>query len=140
MEINLSHTLRERLLATLALFFAIVAFVLAGIGLYGVLHYSVLERRREIGIRIAVGAQAGGIARLVTMEVFSMVLLGAVVGVGLGMVSVRYIESLFYQVKATDLQMLAVPSLAILAGAFLAALRPVMHAVRIDPATMLRVE
>jgi ABC-type antimicrobial peptide transport system permease subunit len=140
MEINLSHTVRERLLATLALFFAIVAFVLAGIGLYGVLHYSVLERRREIGIRIAVGAQAGGIARLVTMEVFSMVLLGAVVGVGLGMVSVRYIESLFYQVKATDLQMLAVPSLAILAGAFLAALRPVMHAVRIDPATMLRVE
>jgi predicted permease len=140
MEINLSHTLRERLLATLALFFAIVAFVLAGIGLYGVLHYSVLQRRREIGIRIAVGAQAGGIARLVTMEVFSMVLLGAVVGVGLGMVSVRYIESLFYQVKATDLQMLAVPSLAILAGAFLAALRPVMHAVRIDPATMLRVE
>jgi predicted permease len=140
MEINLSHTVRERLLATLALFFAIVAFVLAGIGLYGVLHYSVLQRRREIGIRIAVGAQAGGIARLVTMEVFSMVLLGAVVGVGLGMVSVRYIESLFYQVKATDLQMLAVPSLAILAGAFLAALRPVMHAVRIDPATMLRVE
>jgi ABC-type antimicrobial peptide transport system permease subunit len=128
------------LLATLALFFAIVAFVLAGIGLYGVLHYSVLQRRREIGIRIAVGAQAGGIARLVTMEVFSMVLLGAVVGVGLGMVSVRYIESLFYKLKATDLQMLAVPSLAILAGAFLAALRPVMHAVRIDPATMLRVE
>jgi ABC-type antimicrobial peptide transport system permease subunit len=128
------------LLATLALFFAIVAFVLAGIGLYGVLHYSVLQRRHEIGIRIAVGAQAGGIARLVTMEVFSMVLLGAVAGVGLGMVSVRYIESLFYQVKATDLQMLAVPSLAILAGAFLAALRPVMHAVRIDPATMLRVE
>jgi ABC-type antimicrobial peptide transport system permease subunit len=140
LEINLSHTVRERLLATLALFFAIVAFVLAGIGLYGVLHYSVLQRRHEIGIRIAVGAQAGGIARLVTMEVFSMVLLGAVAGVGLGMVSVRYIESLFYQVKATDLQMLAVPSLAILAGALLAALRPVMRAVRIDPATMLRVE
>ncbi len=140
LEINLSHTVRERLLATLALFFAIVAFVLAGIGLYGVLHYSVLQRRHEIGIRIAVGAQAGGIARLVTMEVFSMVLLGAVAGVGLGMVSVRYIESLFYQVKPTDLQMLAVPSLAILAGALLAALRPVMRAVRIDPATMLRVE
>ena len=140
MEINLSHTVRERLLATLALFFAIVAFVLAGIGLYGVLHYSVLQRRREIGIRIAVGAQAGGIARLVTMDVFSMVLLGAVAGVCLGMVSVRYIESLFYQAKATDLQMLAVPSLAILAGALLAALRPVMHAVRIDPASMLRTD
>ena len=140
LEINQSHTVRERLLATLALFFAIVALLLAGVGLYGVLHYSVLQRRREIGIRIAVGAQAGGVARLVTMDVFAMVMLGAVVGVGLGMVSVRYVESLFYQVRATDLQMLAVPSLAILAGVLLAALRPVIQAVRIDPASMLRAE
>ncbi|MGH9742675.1 MAG: ADOP family duplicated permease [Candidatus Acidiferrum sp.] len=140
LEINQSHTVRERLLATLAMFFAVVALLLAGVGLYGVLHYSVLQRRREIGIRIAVGAQAGGIARLVTMEVFSMVLLGGAAGVALGMVSVRCIESLFYQVKATDLQMLALPSLAILAGALLAALRPVLRAVRIDPVSMLRVE
>jgi ABC-type antimicrobial peptide transport system permease subunit len=117
-----------------------VALLLAGVGLYGVLHYSVLQRRREIGIRIAVGAQAGGIARLVTMDVFSMVLLGAAAGVGLGMVSVRFIESLFYQVKATDLQILALPSLAILAGALLAALRPIINAVRTDPVTMLRAE
>lgn len=140
MEINQSHTVRERLLATLALFFAIVALLLAGVGLYGVLHYSVLQRRREIGIRMAVGAQAGGVARLVTTEVFSMVLVGALAGVGLGMLSVRYVESLFYQVKATDLQMLALPSLAILVGALLAALRPVIQAVRIDPASMLRAE
>ncbi len=140
LEINQSHTVRERLLATLALFFAIVALLLAGVGLYGVLHYSVLQRRREIGIRMAVGAQAGGIARLVTTDVFAMVLVGAVVGIGLGMLSVRYVESLFYQVKATDLQMLALPSLAILAGALLAALRPVMQAVRIEPVSMLRAE
>jgi putative ABC transport system permease protein len=140
LEINQSHTVRERLLATLALFFAIVALLLAGVGLYGVLHYSVLPRRREIGIRIAVGAQAGGIARLVTMDVFAMVLVGAVAGIGLGMLSVRYVESLFYQVKATDMQMLAFPALAILVGALLAALRPVMQAVRIDPASMLRTE
>jgi predicted lysophospholipase L1 biosynthesis ABC-type transport system permease subunit len=140
LEINQSHTVRERLLATLAQFFAIVALLLAGVGLYGVLHYSVLQRRREIGIRIAVGAQAGGIARLVTVNVFSMVLLGAAAGLGLGMISVRFIESLFYQVRATDVQMLALPSLAIVAGALLAALRPVMHAVRIDPASMLRAE
>ena len=140
LEINQSHTVRERLLATLALFFAIVALLLAGVGLYGVLHYSVLQRRREIGIRIAVGAQAGGIARLVTADVFSMVLFGSAAGVALGMISVRLIESLFYQVKATDLQMLAIPALTILAGALLAALRPILHAVRIDPASMLRVE
>ncbi len=140
LEINQSHTVRERLLATLALFFAIVALLLAGVGLYGVLHYSVLQRRREIGIRMAVGAQAGGVARLVTTEVFSMVLAGALAGVGLGMLSVRYVESLFYQVRATDLQMLALPSAAILAGALLAALRPVIQAVRIDPASMLRAE
>jgi putative ABC transport system permease protein len=140
LEINQSHTVRERLLATLALFFAIVALLLAGIGLYGVMHYSVLQRRREIGIRIAVGAQAGGIARLVTMDVFAMVIVGAVAGLALGMASVRYVESLFYQVKATDLQMLALPALAILAGALVAALRPVIQAVRIDPASMLRAE
>jgi predicted lysophospholipase L1 biosynthesis ABC-type transport system permease subunit len=140
LEINQSHTVRERLLATLALFFAIVALLLAGVGLYGVLHYSVLQRRREIGIRIAVGAQAGGIARLVTMDVFSMVFLGAAAGVSLGMASVRFIASLFYQVKATDLQILALPSLAILAGASLAALPAVIRAARIDPVTMLRAE
>jgi putative ABC transport system permease protein len=140
MEINQSHTVRERLLATLALFFALVALLLAGLGLYGVLHYSVLQRRREIGIRMAVGAEAGGVARLVTSEVFSMVLIGALAGVGLGMLSVRYVESLFYQVKATDLEMLALPSLAIFVGALLAALRPVIQAVRIDPASMLRAE
>jgi ABC-type antimicrobial peptide transport system permease subunit len=139
-EINQSHTVRERLLATLALFFAMVALLLAGVGLYGVLHYSVLQRRREIGIRIAVGAQAGGIARAVTTDVFSMVLVGAMTGVGLGLVAARYVESLFYQVRATDVQMLLMPSLAILAGAFVAALRPVMKAVRIDPVEMLRVE
>ena len=114
--------------------------LLAAVGLYGVLHYSVLQRRREIGIRMAVGARAGGVARLVTVDVLAMVLAGAIAGVALGMLSVRYVESLFYQVKSTDLQMLAIPALAILVGAFLAALRPVIQAVRIDPASILRAE
>ncbi len=139
-ELNQSHTVRERLLAMLALFFATVALLLAGVGLYGVLDYSVLQRRREIGIRMAIGAQAASIARLVTMDVFSMVLAGAVVGVALGMASVRYIETLFFQVKATDAGALALPSLAILMAALLAALPAVIHAVRIDPAKMLRAE
>jgi putative ABC transport system permease protein len=128
------------LLATLALFFAVVALLLAGIGLYGVMYYSVVQRRREIGIRIAVGARAGGIARLVTVDVFAMVIVGAFAGLGLGMASAKYVETLFYQVRATDLQMLALPAVAILAGALLAALRPIIQAIRIDPASMLRAE
>ena len=136
--LNRRHTLRERLLATLALFFAVVALLLAGVGLYGVLDYSVLQRRREIGIRMAVGAQAGDIARRVTVDVFAMVLAGTLAGFALGMASVRYIEALLYQVKATDLAMLALPSLIIVAVALLAALPAVIRAVRIDPVAMLR--
>jgi predicted permease len=139
-EIDQVYTVRERLLAVLALFFAVVALLLAGVGMYGVLDYSVLQRRREIGIRMAIGAQSGAIARLVTLPVFAMVLAGALAGLALGMASVRYIESLFYEVKATDWGALALPSLAILAAAMVAALPAVMRAVRIDPAAMLRAE
>jgi predicted permease len=139
-EIDQMYTVRERLLAVLALFFAAVALLLAGVGLYGVLDYSVLQRRREIGIRIAIGAQGGAIARLVTAPVFSMVLAGGLAGLALGMASMRYIESLFYEVKATDLGAVALPSLMILAAAMLAAVPAVIRAVRIDPAAMLRAE
>ena len=83
------HTGRERLLSILALFFGVVALSLAGVGLYGVLDYSVLQRRREIGIRIAIGAQATDIARRVIMDVFAVVLAGSLFGIVLGIASVR---------------------------------------------------
>ncbi|HEV2382511.1 MAG TPA: ABC transporter permease [Terriglobia bacterium] len=140
LEINQSHTVRERLLARLAFFFGLVALLLAGAGLYGVLDYSVLQRRREVAIRMALGAQAGDVARRVTADVFSMVLAGALAGLGLGFASVRYIESLLYQVKPGDPRMLMLPALTILAAAIMAALPPVIRAVRIDPAMMLRAE
>jgi ABC-type lipoprotein release transport system permease subunit len=139
-ELIRAQTVRERLLAMLALFFAGVALLLAGIGLYGVLDYSVLQRWREIGIRIAIGAQSGHIVRRATGDVFSMVIAGALAGLVLGMVSARYIETLFYGMKATDPAMLALPWLTILAAALLAALSAVFRAVHIDPATMLRAD
>jgi predicted permease len=139
-EINQSQNVRERLLAMLALFFGTVALLLAGIGMYGILAYSVVQRRREIGIRMAVGAQAGDIARRVTGDVFVMVLAGALAGVAAGMAAVRYIESLLYQVKPTDPGALTLPAMAILATALLAALPAVIRAVRIDPAEALRTE
>jgi putative ABC transport system permease protein len=139
-ELLESQTIRERMLAMLAMFFAVVALVLAGVGLYGVLNYSVVERRKEIGIRLAIGARAGGIVRLVTVDIFTMVVVGAVAGLRLGMGSVRFIEALFFQVKATDLAMLVGPTMVIVAAALLAALPAVIHAVRIDPVETLRSE
>lgn len=135
-----AQTARERLLAMLAAFFAGVALLLAGIGLYGVLSYSVLQREREFGIRIAIGASLANIARLATMRVFAMVLAGAAAGLALGMVSVRYVATLLYGVKGNDPAMLIVPALVLLAVALLAALPAVVRAGRIDPAIMLRAE
>jgi len=138
--IDQSHTVRERLLSRLALFFGIVALSLAGVGLYGVLDYSVLQRRHEIGIRMALGAPAAHIARQVTTEVSFTVLVGAFVGLALGLAAARYVESLLYQVKATDPAMLALPALAIFAAALVAALPPVVRAVQTDPLMVLRSE
>lgn len=140
LEINQSQTIRERLLATLASFFSLVALLLAAIGLYGVLHYSVLQRRREIAIRLAVGAQAPAIARLVTFPILISILAGGTIGLAAGLLSVRSLNELFYQVRPTDLPMLAFPSLAILAAASLAALPAVFRAIRTDPAKTLRAE
>ena len=135
-----AQTVRERLLAMLALCFAAIAVLLAGVGLYGVLDYSVFERRREIGIRMAIGARATGIVQLVTVDIFIIVLAGALAGGALALASARYIETLLYQVRLTDLGMLALPPLIILAAGLLAAIPAVIRAVQIDPVTVLRAE
>jgi putative ABC transport system permease protein len=139
-ELVRNQTIRERMLAVLSLFFATVALVLAGVGLYGVLDSAVVGRRRELGIRIALGAPHADIARRVTLEVFSMLLAGSACGLALGIGSERYIATLLYQVKATDAPMLALPAFTILTAALLAAFPPVLRAIRIDPSEMLRAE
>jgi predicted permease len=134
------QTVRERLLAMLAAFFAAVALLLAGIGLYAVLNYSVLQRRREIGIRMAIGSTRAGIVRIVTFDVFRMIVLGGCAGIALGFAAARYVESLFYQVKATDADMIALPACAILLTALVATLPAVLRALRTDPTEILRAE
>lgn len=98
------------------------------------------DRRREIGIRVAVGARGGVIARLVTGRVFSMVAVGVVAGVALGLASARYMESSFFQVKASDASMLAAPSAVILAVAVVATVPGILLALQIDPVEILRAE
>jgi predicted lysophospholipase L1 biosynthesis ABC-type transport system permease subunit len=135
-----AQTVRERLLAMLATFFAGIALLLAGIGLYGVLNYSVLQRRREIGIRMAVGARHSRIAWLVIADVLQMVVAGGAAGWVLGMGSARYVESLLYQVKAAEPDIAALPALAILSVAIVAILPAISRAMRIEPAEILRSE
>jgi len=134
------QTVRERLIAMLAAFFAAVALLLAGVGLYAVLNYSVVQRRREIGIRMAIGSTRAGIVRIVTVDSLLLVALGGCAGVALGLGAERYVESLFYQVKATDADMIALPTCAILLTALVATTPAVLRALRTDPTEILRSE
>src|SRR5215467_5155675 len=137
-EINEAHTMRERLLAMLAGFFAAVGLLLAAVGVYGVLHYSVLQRQKEIGVRIALGARPFDIARQVTVEMSFMAAIGMGAGLAVGFATVRFIASLLYEVKPTDPSMTITPILVIAGTIVVAALPALIRAVRIDPASMLR--
>ncbi len=139
-ELVQNQTIRERLLATLSLFFAVVALLLASVGLYGVLNYAVLQRRREIGIRMALGARSAHVARHVTFDVFLMLLLGSALGLTGGLLSERFFESLLFEVKATNPYLLAIPMATLFLAAILAALPPVLAATRTDPSTVLRAD
>jgi predicted permease len=134
------QTIRERLVALLAAFFAAVALLLAGIGIYAVLNYSVLQRRREIGIRMAMGSTRTGIVRIVTKDVVLMIALGGCSGLALGFGAARYVESLLYQVKATNADMIAAPTCALLLTALVATLPAVLRALRTNPTEILRAE
>jgi predicted permease len=130
----------ERLLAILSMFFAAVALLLAAIGLYGVLNYAVIQRRHEIGVRMALGARAVHVVRRVTTEMLSPVAIGSVVGLGAGLAFGRLIERVLFEVKTTDPSSIAAPVLTLAIAAAIAALPPTVRAVRIDPAQTLRSE
>jgi len=139
-EIVQSKTVRERLLSILAAFFAVVAVVLAAVGLYGVLDFSVLQQRRDIGIRIALGAQNWHILQEVTSATFAVVALGAVLGYAAGVLSVQYIQSILYRASAADPAIFLIPFLIITAAAVGAAAPAFVRAQRINPVEMLRAD
>jgi putative ABC transport system permease protein len=140
MELVQMQTVRERLFASLGSFFAGVALLLAGVGLYGVLHYSVQQRRREIAIRMAIGAEAANIVRLVTIPLFVTVISGAIAGIMVGLFASRYLNAVFYEVRPTDASMLAIPAIGIIVAACIAAAPATLRALYIDPASTLRAE
>lgn len=135
-----AQTVRERLLAMLAYFFGGLALLLASVGLYGVLDYSVLQRRREIGIRMAIGAQSTHVLRHVALQALLMVFAGAFTGLLVTLASARLIETILYGLKASSPAMLVLPSLAMITAAALAAAPAAFRAIRTDPATTLRAD
>jgi putative ABC transport system permease protein len=130
----------ERLLAWLAVFFAVAAIVLAAVGLNGVINYFVVRRTREIGIRMALGAERQAILRLIVRNVAALIGLGIIGGAAVGLALARYAESLLFEVKPEDFWSLAAPLAGILGACILAAIRPAVRAARLDPVITLRYE
>ena len=136
---QISATLvRDKLLATLSAFFGGLALLLATVGLYGTLSYSVARRRNEIGIRIALGAAQGRVMRLVLGEVSRMIVIGIVVGSIVALATTRWVKSFFYGLKATDPATIVGAAVTLAVVALAAGALPAWRASRVEPISALR--
>ncbi len=141
LELRMQDALaRERMIADLSSAFGALALILAAVGLYGVLAYSVARRTREIGIRIALGSKTGDILWLVGREAFMLVGAGAAVGFGLSIAAGELISNRLYGVAPTDPATLLMATMVLFVIAVAAACIPAWKASRIDPITALRQE
>ena len=130
----------ERMIASLSTGFTILAVVLAVLGLYGVMAYMVTQRAREIGIRVALGAQFGNVVWLVMREVVVLVVAGIAVGLPLALGLARLIQSELYGLQPTDPISIVDAALLLSAVAMLAGFVPARRAASADPLNVLRYE
>jgi len=132
--------IRERLLALLSGFFAVVSLALAAVGLYGVLSYSVAQRTREIGIRLALGARRRAVVHQVLRDVVGYVAVGTASGVAGGVYGARFLKALLFEVEPMDPVSVLLPVAGLLVVATLAAVLPARRAASVDPIVALRDE
>jgi len=130
----------ERMLSFLATGFALLATVLAVVGLYGVLAFVVTRRTREIGIRMALGADRGRVVRLVLSEMLAVFVFGVAAGVFAGTAGGRYVESQLFGIHAHDPAVFVLSAAVLLAAALAAGFVPAWRAAKIDPMRALRYE
>jgi predicted permease len=141
MDEQISNSLStERMIASLSTVFGFVATVLAIIGLYGVMSYSVAQRTREIGIRMALGAEQGKVIGMVMREVFFLIAIGVAVGVPAALLLTRVVKSQLYGLEAHDPWTLGLATGLLAMVACAAGYLPALRASRVDPMKALRYE
>jgi predicted permease len=135
--------LSDRMTAILAAFFGLLALLLASIGLYGIMSYTVIRRTSELGIRMALGAQSGAVTRMIIRQALLLAGAGAAVGIPLALVSTRLVTSLstlLFGLEPNDPPTIAVMTLLLVCLAAIAGYFPARRAARLDPVKALRNE
>jgi len=131
---------QDELMATLCGFFGVLAVLLAAIGLYGVISYTIGQRTNEIGVRMALGAQRSGVIGMIFREVAMLIAIGVAVGAGLTLACSKAASSLLFGLKAHDPVTLLLAVVILGAIAFVASFIPARRATRVDPVVALRYE
>jgi putative ABC transport system permease protein len=140
-ETTLSRSLApQRFRALLMLFFAGVSLLLASIGVYGLLAWQVSRRKREIGVRMALGAEPGGVMVMVLREGGGLTIAGVLLGIAAAIPASRFVSGLLYGVPPLDAPTYVVSSAVLLSAALVACAIPARRAARLDPVTALREE
>lgn len=141
MDAQVSEALAvDRAVAVMSAFFGLLATALASIGLYGVMAYTVTRRTREIGIRVALGAERKAVLWLVLKEVAVMAVLGMAIGLPVSVGLARFVEAQVYGIQSADPVTLAIAASVLLAVSLLAGYMPANRAARVDPLRALRYE